>query len=120
MADKPEAGGTGRSRPLSGVAPAPPPRPPVVDEKLQAIADLCRAIKARLGIGLALARDNPGRTPPAWSVTARGNRKVLTFGIVDRTFFWTWDDGVSNHYSKDAATMSRVILEEMRRFGHLA
>lgn len=119
MADKPDAGGgTGRARPLSGVA-TPAVRPRVVDEKLQAIDDLCRAIRDRLGIGLALARDNPGRTPPTWSVTARGNKKVLTFGIVDRTFFWTWDEGTSNHYSKDAETMTRVITEEMRRFGHL-
>ena len=44
---------------------------------------------------------------------------VLTFGLVDRTFFWTWDDGVSNHYAKDAGTMTAVILEELRRFGHM-
>jgi hypothetical protein len=120
MADKPETGGgTGRARPLSGIAPAPPPRPRIVDDKLQAIDDLCRSIKDRLGIGLTLARDNPGKTPPTWSVTARGTRKVLTFGIVDRTFFWTWDDGVSNHYAKDAETMTRIITEEMRRFGHM-
>ena len=53
------------------------------------------------------------------SVNGRGGRKILSFGLVDRTFFWTWDDGVSNHYSKDAETMTRVITEEMRRFGHL-
>lgn len=119
MADKPEAGGAGVAKPLPGIATRPPLRPRVVDEKLQAIDDLCRSIKDRLGIGLALARDNPGKTPPTWSVTRHGNRKVLTFGIVDRTFFWTWDDGVSNHYSKDADTMTRVIIEEMRRFGHM-
>jgi len=119
MADKPETGGTGRPRPLSGIAPAPAPRPRVVDDKLQAIDDLLRTIKERLGIGLVLARDNPGKTPPTWSVKGRSGRKVLTFGLVDRTFFWTWDDGVSNHYSKDAETMTRVITEEMRRFGHL-
>ena len=44
---------------------------------------------------------------------------VLANEIVDRTFFWTWDDGVSNHYAKDAETMTRVITDEMRRFGHL-
>jgi hypothetical protein len=52
-------------------------------------------------------------------VAGRGNKKVLTFGIVDRTFFWTWDDGTSNHYAKDPETMTRVITEEMRRFGHM-
>jgi hypothetical protein len=44
---------------------------------------------------------------------------VLTFGLVDRTFFWTWDEGVSNHYSKDAGTIRTVIIAELRRFGHL-
>ena len=119
MAEKPETGGKGAARPLSEIATRPPPRPRVIDEKLQAIDDLCRSIKDHLGMGLTLARDNPGKTPPSWSVTGRANRKVLTFGVVDRTFFWTWDDGVSNHYAKDAETMTRIITEEMRRFGHL-
>jgi hypothetical protein len=91
----------------------------VVDDKLVAIDELVKTIKERLGLGLTFARDNPGKTPPTWTVTGRANRKVLTFGLIDRTFFWTWDDGTSNHYSKDAETMTRVITEEMRRFGHM-
>lgn len=87
------------------------------DDKLAALADLAGAIGAGLGPGLSIVRDNPGATPPTWSVA--GGSRVLTFGLVDRTFFWTWDDGVSNHYAKDAATMRRVILGELRRFGHL-
>ncbi|HET7717222.1 MAG TPA: hypothetical protein VFK86_16485 [Bauldia sp.] len=118
-ADKPETGGTGAAKPPPGTAARPLARPRVIDEKLQAIDELCRLIKERLGLGLILSRDNPGKTPPTWSVTGRGNRKVLTFGLVDRTFFWTWDDGVSNHYSKDAETMARIITEEMRRFGYM-
>jgi hypothetical protein len=119
MADKPEAVGKGAALPLPGIASRPPPRPRVHDEKLQAIDALCSAIKARIGIGLVLTRDNPGRTPPTWSVQDRTRRKVLTFGLVDRTFFWTWDEGTSNHYAKDADTMAGIILDEMRRFGHL-
>jgi len=88
------------------------------DDKLGALADLADAIAARLGPRLAIARDNPGATPPTWTVA--GGPRVLTFGLVDRTFFWTWDEGVSNHYSKDAGTMRMVILAELRRFGHLA
>jgi hypothetical protein len=93
--------------------------PPPTDDKLEALERLCGAIAGDLAEGLTLARDNPGRTPPAWSVTGRDGALVLTFGLVDRTFFWTWDEGVSNHYAKDAGTMRAVILEEMRRFGHL-
>ena len=93
--------------------------PQATDDKLEALDRLCGTIAGNLTDGLALARDNPGRTPPAWSVTGAGGVRVLTFGLVDRTFFWTWDEGVSNHYAKDAATMTRVILEELRRFGHV-
>ena len=119
MADKRETGGIGAPLPLPGVSIRPASRPRAIDERMQALDELCRAIRERIGLGLVLVRDNPGRTPPTWSVQGRGNRKVLTFGVVDHTFYWTWDDGVSNHYSKDAATMRRVILDEMRRFGHL-
>jgi len=119
MVDKPETGGIGAALPLPGIADRPPIRHRVADDKLQAIDALCAAIKARIGIGLTLGRDNPGKTPPTWSVQDRTRRRVVTFGLVDRTFFWTWDDGTSNHYAKDAETMTRVILEEMRRFGHL-
>jgi len=92
----------------------------VADDKLWALDDLCRTIAGDLVEGLLLARDNPGRTPPTWSVKGADGTPVLTFGLVDRTFFWTWDDGVSNHYAKDAGTMARVITDEMRRFGNMA
>ncbi len=119
MAEK-DDGRNQAAKPLPAAMPRKPPaRPRVVDDKLQAIDDLCRLIKERLGLGLTLARDNPGKTPPAWSVTGRGNRKVLTFGLIDRTFFWTWDEGISNHYAKDAEMMTRVITAEMQRFGHI-
>jgi hypothetical protein len=87
------------------------------DDKLAALEALVGAIGGELVPGLSIARDNPGATPPTWSVA--GGTRVLTFGLVDRTFFWTWDEGVSNHYSKDAGTMRSVIIAELRRFGHL-
>ena len=86
--------------------------------KLAALEALSARIASGLVAGLSLSRDNPGATPPTWSVT--GPERVLTFGLLDGTFFWTWDEGVSNHYSKDAATMASVIIEELRRFGHMA
>jgi hypothetical protein len=120
MSEKNGAGGVGPGKPA--VLPPRPSfsaRPRVIDDKLQAIDDLLRTIKDRLGIGLTLARDNPGKTPPSWSLKARTGKAVLTFGLIDRTFFWTWDEGVSNHYSKDAETMSRIILAELVRNGHI-
>ncbi len=49
MADKPETGGTGAAKPLPGIATRPPPRPRVVDEKLQAIDDLLHALALLFG-----------------------------------------------------------------------
>ena len=90
------------------------------DPKRAALDDLAERLASALAPGLALARNAPDRSPLSWSVAAADGRCILTCGLVDRTFYWTWDDGVSNHYAKDAATMARVILDEMRRFGHLA
>ena len=75
-------------------------------------------------IGDRLARAHgrprqPGQDAAAMVGRGARRRKVLSFGLIDRTFFWTWDDGVSNHYCQGAETMTRVITEEMRRFGHL-
>ena len=89
------------------------------DPKLQALEDLRAALKPRLVPGLTVSRDNPGRTPPAWSVRELGGRAVVTFGLIDRTFFWTFDEGDSNHYIKDEAAMARIIADELRRSQHM-
>ena len=49
----------------------------------------------------------------------RERQGILVFGMIDRTFFWTWDEGVSNHYAKARETMMRVILAELVRSGHV-
>lgn len=85
------------------------------DDKLAAIDELCGFLETRLAPGLRVTRDNPGRTPPTWSVTAPGNPPAITFGLIDRTFFWTFDDGVSNHYSKNPETMRAIVLAELIR-----
>ena len=92
----------------------------VQDDKLQALEDLRADVKPRLTPGLSISRDNPGRTPPAWSVRDLGGKAVLTFGLIDRTYFWSWDNGDSNHYTKDTEMMRTVILSELVRFRHIA
>lgn len=89
------------------------------DEKLQALEDLFALLRARLAGGFTVARDNPGGTPQEWSVRGASGKVLLNFGMIDRTFFWTWDEGVSNHYAKARETMMRVILAELVRSGHL-
>jgi hypothetical protein len=89
------------------------------DDKLEALEALRSALASRLAPGLTVARDNPGKTPQAWSVRDPSGKAILIFGLMDRTFFWTWDGGDSNHYAKSDATMRGVILGELARFGHL-
>jgi hypothetical protein len=98
--------------------PRPPPRR-ASDDMLKAIEALSAGLKPRLAQGLSIRRDNPGKTPQQWSVKDANDNSVLSFGLVDRTFFWTWDEGVSNHYSKSHEMMARVITSELARFGHL-
>ena len=86
---------------------------------IEAIDALCAALTPRLATGLGIVRDNPGRTPQQWSVKDAEGRTLLSFGLIDRTFFWTWDEGVSNHYAKSREMMARTITGELARFGHL-
>ena len=108
-------------------AEAPPrreaPREPAAasgrDAMLAAIDALEAGLTPVLAGGLAIIRDNPGKTPQQWSIRDGDGAVVVAFGLIDRTFFWTWDGGVSNHYTKVGETMTRVITDELRRFGHL-
>lgn len=86
---------------------------------LGVIDTLLATLRPRLSQGLSINRDNPGRTPQQWSVVDADAGTVLSFGLIDRTFFWTWDEGVTNHYAKSPELMTRVITGELRRFGHL-
>ncbi len=90
------------------------------DAMLEAIDTLRKTLKPRLAEGLTIVRDNPGKTPQQWSVKDADGATVVSFGLIDRTFFWTWDEGVSNHYAKSREMMNRVITGELARFGHLS
>ncbi|MEP0320932.1 hypothetical protein [Bauldia litoralis] len=87
---------------------------------LAAIDALRKDLKPRLAEGLTIVRDNPGKTPQQWSVRDADKATVVSFGLIDRTFFWTWDEGVSNHYAKSGETMTRIVTGELARFGHLS
>jgi hypothetical protein len=90
------------------------------DDKLAAIDELCLLLETRLASGLRVVRDNPDRTPPTWSVTAPGKPPAIAFGLIDRTFFWSFDEGTSNHYSKSKELMRSVIIAELSRTGQLS
>ena len=61
-----------------------------------------------------------GAPPPTWSVIGETDAPIVSFGLVDTIFFWTFDEGVSNHYSRDTELMIRTISGELARAGHLS
>src|ERR1700722_12064108 len=79
----------------------------------------CRSLKLRLR-GLKVERIEPDGTPPTWSGIGEDGAPVVSFGLVDTIFFWTFDEGVSNHYSRDPELMTRTIAGELSRAGHLS
>jgi hypothetical protein len=86
------------------------------DERLQALEELAAYLKPRLGRGLTVGRANPGGTPPTYAVARGGEAEpVLSFGLIDTIFFWTFDGGTSCHYSRDRELMFRIIATELAR-----
>ena len=113
---------------MTAAASAPEPAPTArtagspagPDTMLEAIDALLADLRPRLADGLVVGRDNPGRTPQQWSIRNGDDATIVSLGLIDRTFFWTWDGGVTNHYAKNPRLMTRVITGDLVRFGHLA
>jgi hypothetical protein len=89
------------------------------EQRLEALDALCRHLKPRLRGRLRIERRGQGAAPPTWSVVGEEGAPVVSFGLVDTIFFWTFDDGVSNHYSRDKDLMTRTVAGERARAGHL-
>jgi hypothetical protein len=89
-----------------------------------AMLETLEAFAQRLGDQLAAshtaARDNPGATPPTFSLKDAGGTNVVTFGVIDRTCFWTWDAGTSNHYAKRPSVMTDIVTGELAAMKILA
>ena len=103
----------------AGVQAAPPRKPDTPEPMLAVIETLKDDLTPRLKPGLSIKRDNPDETPQQWSLKHEDGTLILSFGLIDRTFFWTWDSGTSNHYAKNPKLMRRVIVGELIRFGHI-
>jgi hypothetical protein len=85
-------------------------------ERMAALEDLAAYLKPRLGQGLGVGRANPGGSPPTYAVAREGETDpVLSFGLIDTIFFWTFDGGTSCHYSRDRELMFRIVTAEMAR-----
>jgi hypothetical protein len=91
-----------------------PASKPSFDERMAVLDELAAFIAPRLQDGLKVGRANPGGTPPTFAVVRDGAAEpVLSFGLVDTIFFWTFDGGTSCHYSRDRELMFRIIASEL-------
>jgi hypothetical protein len=90
------------------------------EERIEALEAFCRYLRPRLRGRLKVARVDQGVPPPTWSVTDETEVPIVSFGLVDTIFFWTFDEGVSNHYSRDKELTTRTISGELARAGHLS
>ncbi|MBN8994155.1 MAG: hypothetical protein J0H94_02945 [Rhizobiales bacterium] len=89
---------------------------PAFADRMAALEDLAAYLKPRLGERVSLARANPGGSPPTFALVREGEAEpLLSFGLIDTIFFWTFDGGTSCHYSRDRELMSRIIATELAR-----
>jgi hypothetical protein len=84
------------------------------EERLAWLSEICRELSARFP-GKVEAERNPGGRPPACSLRLAGNGVFATFGVIDATYFWTFDGGESCHYAKDKDVMRRLLAFEVGR-----
>jgi hypothetical protein len=84
------------------------------EERLALLAEIGKELSARFPGRVATER-NTGERPPAWSVRLSGSGLFATFGVIDATYFWTFDGGESCHYAKDKDVMRRLLTFELGR-----
>jgi hypothetical protein len=90
------------------------------EQRLEVLDAFCRYLRPRLRGRLKVERTDDGTPPPTWSVIAENEAPIVSFGVIETIFFWTFDAGVSNHYSRDNELMTRTIAGELARSGHLS
>jgi hypothetical protein len=90
------------------------------EQRIEALDAFCRYLRPRLRGRMRAERTDEGAPPPTWSVIGEDGVTVVSFGLIDTIFFWTFDEGVSNHYSRDKELMIRTISGELSRAGHLS
>lgn len=84
------------------------------EERLALLVEIGKELSARFP-GKVAAERNSGERPPAWSLSLSGKGLFATFGVIDATYFWTFDGGESCHYAKDKDVMRRLLTFELGR-----
>ncbi len=97
-------------------------KPASFTERLRVLEGLCAFLRPRLRGRLTVGRANPGEHPPTFAVARlhSNDEPLVSFGLVDTIFFWTFDGGTSCHYSRDKDLMTRTIAMELARSQHLS
>ncbi len=83
------------------------------EERLTALADVCRELN--LKFAGAAVEPIAGERPPTWRIRLASGRTFASFGVVDATYFWTFDGGESMHYAKNRDVMRRLLTLELGR-----
>jgi len=84
------------------------------EERLAWLTGICRELAARFP-GKVTAKRNAGEQPPTCTVRLADGRAFAAFGIIDATWFWTFDGGESFHYAKDKDVMRQLLTVEFGR-----
>ena len=84
------------------------------EQRLAVLTEVGKELSRRFQ-GKVAAERNAGERPPAWSVRLSGSGLFATFGVIDATYFWTFDGGESCHYAKDKDVMRRLLTFELSR-----
>jgi hypothetical protein len=84
------------------------------EERLAWLAEIGRELARRFP-GKVAADRIAGERPPSYAVRLDGRRVFATFGVIDATYFWTFDGGESCHYAKDKDVMRRLLAFELGR-----
>jgi hypothetical protein len=81
--------------------------------RLAVLAETYAELNMRFAGKIAVTEDT-GVRPPAYSITLNSGRLFATFGVIDATYYWTFDGGESCHYAKDENVMRRLLALELR------
>jgi hypothetical protein len=81
--------------------------------RLAVLAETCAELNMRFTGKISVTED-AGVRPPAYSMTLNSGRLFATFGVIDATYYWTFDGGESCHYAKDENVMRRLLALELR------
>lgn len=84
------------------------------EQRLAVLTEVGKELSRRFQGKVATER-NAGERPPSWSVRLSGSGLFATFGVIDATYFWTFDGGESCHYAKDKDVMRRLLTFELSR-----